>query len=683
MSDDVFGKLGAGGPLDAAAVEARVDELLAAMTLEEKVKALSGDGPALRGNLELMRRYNGTPIVAGAIPRLGIPGIRFTDGPRGVVMYRSTCFPVPMARGATFDPDLEERIGDAIGVEARAQGANLFAGVCVNLLRHPKWGRAQETYGEDSHLLGEMGAALVRGVQRHVMACVKHYAANSMENSRFWVDVRVDDATLRDLYLPHFRRCVEAGAAAVMSAYNKVNGERCGHHGYLLTKILKEEWKFDGFVMSDFTFGVRECAAAVNGGQDLEMPFLWRFKPLRRLVEAGAVSRARLDDAVRRLLRMQVRFAQRGEPGRYRREAVAATEHRALAREAARKAIVLLRNETVRWENGEAAPFFPLDPARVRRLAVIGKLAATRNLGDLGSSRVRPPSAVTVLDGLKAAAAARQVAIEFDDGRNASTAAALAGHCDAVLVVAGSGARDEGEWIGVTGGDRRDLTLRPRDERLIGVVARANPRTGVLLMGGSAFETEAWISSVSALMMLWFPGMEGGHAVADVVFGDHPPGGRLPCTWARSEEQLPPFRRFARRVSYGPLHGYRLMEARSAVPAFPFGFGLGYTTMSVEDRRIAEVSAAADGGRMVTVHVNVANLGARDGVEVIQVYVPEALGSDAGPLRTLRGFRRVEISPGARASVSVTVRVSPSADRIWVGTSSAEADLVPLEIGAR
>jgi len=681
MDDEVFGQLGAGGPLDAAAVETRVEELLAAMTLDEKVKALSGDGPALRGNLEMARRYNGTPIVAGAVPRLGIPGIRFSDGPRGVVMYRSTAFPVPMARGATFDPELEERIGDAIGVEARAQGANLFAGVCINLLRHPRWGRAQETYGEDPHLLGEMGAALVRGAQRHVMACVKHFAANSMENSRFWVDVRVDDATLRDIYLPHFRRCVEAGAASVMSAYNQVNGEWCGHHGYLLGKILKEEWKFEGFVMSDFTFGVRECAAAVNGGQDLEMPFLWRFKPLRRLVEQGVVSRERLDDAVRRLLRMQVRFAQRGEPDRYRREAVAGAEHRALAREAARKSIVLLRNEEIRWSDGDGAPLLPLDERRVRRLAVIGKLAAARNLGDLGSSRVRPPSTVTLLDGIKAAAAARGMAVEIDDGERPAGAAALAASCDAVLVVAGSGARDEGEWIGVTGGDRRSLRLQLREERLIARVARANPRTGVVLMGGSAFETEAWIGSVSALVMVWFPGMEGGHAAADVLFGDHPPGGRLPCTWARAESQLPPFRRFARRVEYGPLHGYRMMEAKSSLPAFPFGFGLGYTTTTLDGHRIAEVAGAAEGARRVTVAVEVANTGTRAGVEVIQVYVPEALGSDAGPLRTLRGFQRVELAPGERRTVAVTVQVPPAAERIWVGTSSSEDDLVPLAVG--
>ena len=194
------------------------------MSLSEKIGQMTGDDTHLGQAVLFLRGYNCRPVASGVNRRLGIPPLQFTDGPRGVVMYHSTCFPVSMARGASWDVDLEERIGDAIGVEARTQGANFFGGVCINLLRHPAWGRAQETYGEDPHLLGEMGAALVRGVQRHVMACVKHYAANSIENARMRVDVRLSERVLREVYLPHFKRCVDEGAAAVMSAYNQVNG---------------------------------------------------------------------------------------------------------------------------------------------------------------------------------------------------------------------------------------------------------------------------------------------------------------------------------------------------------------------------------------------------------------------------------------------------------------------------
>ena len=196
-----------------------------------------------------------------------------------------------MARAATFDPELEARVGEAMGAECRALGGNLLAAVCVNVLRHPGWGRAQESYGEDPHLVGEMGAALVTGIQRHVMACVKHLACNSIEDGRFSLDVSIDEDDLRDIYLPAFRRCVDAGAAAVMTAYNAVNGERCGHHAHLLLDVLKGEWGFDGFVMSDFVLGVRD-ARAVAAGLDLEMPFAWRFRALRRRVRQGGAGRA-------------------------------------------------------------------------------------------------------------------------------------------------------------------------------------------------------------------------------------------------------------------------------------------------------------------------------------------------------------------------------------------------------
>ncbi|TMA78212.1 MAG: glycoside hydrolase family 3 protein [Deltaproteobacteria bacterium] len=362
-------------------LDARVDDVLARLTLDEKLRMLAGDLP-LHDVVRMGRHYNERPYVAAAVPRLGLDGIRFTDGPRGVVIGRSTEFPVSMARGATFTPELEERIGDAIGVEARAQGANLFAGVCVNLLRHPAWGRAQETYGEDSHLLGEMGAALVRGVQRHVMACVKHFACNSIENSRFKVDVQINDADLRDLYLPHFKRCVDAGAASVMSAYNKVNDTWCGHHRSLLTDVLKGAWGFDGFVMSDFILGIRSAADALGGGQDLEMPARLRFRRLPALVRRGVVSMARVDDAVRRLVRTQLRFAGRGTPARYRVAAVACAAHQALALEAAEKSIVLLKNDAAA---GDCAPLLPVDVERVHRIAVIGRLATRRNTRCRGS----------------------------------------------------------------------------------------------------------------------------------------------------------------------------------------------------------------------------------------------------------------------------------------------------------
>ncbi|HEX6420027.1 MAG TPA: glycoside hydrolase family 3 C-terminal domain-containing protein [Acidimicrobiales bacterium] len=668
---DVWGRLahdpltGAPVPPDGAAVEARANDLLDQMTTHERLHLLSGDGRLVRGVAEMARHYNERPYVAGELPRLGIPGIRFSDGPRGVVVGQATAFPVAMARGASFDADLEERVGDAMGAECRALGANLFAGVCINLLRHPAWGRAQETFGEDPHLLGEMGAALVRGVQRHVMACVKHFACNSMEDARFRVDVSIDEDDLRDIYLPHFRRCVDEGVAAVMTAYNQVNGEWCGHSHHLLGDVLKGEWDFDGFVMSDFLLGVRS-GAAVAAGLDVEMPFEWRFRSLGRLVRRGKVAGERVDDAARRVLRQQVRFAARaaqaaasdgdGAARRYDPAVVAGEAHRALAREVAERSIVLLRNETVRppvrggdrvAAPGTGEPVLPFDPERVESMAVLGRLAALPVTGDRGSSHVRAPSVVTVLDGLRAAGDRWVISVAHQPGDDLDAARLAATTADVAVVVAGYTHRDEGENVLRRGGDRRSLTLAPHDEALIRTVAAVNPRTAVVLIGGSAIVTESWREQVGAILMAWYPGMEGGHALARVLFGEVNPGGRLPCTWARSAEQLPPFDPDARRVRYGPLHGYRLMQATGRSPAFPFGFGLSYTTFE-----LGRVAAKRSWDGTVRLTVPVVNTGTRTGDEVVQVYLDEPLGSERRPLRTLRAFRRVTVAPGALVNVT-------------------------------
>src|SRR3954452_1306148 len=349
---DAFGALETHETLPPEAVDRRARELLVELSLEEKIALMSGDTGFWPGLAEMFAPggYSSRPWVAGARPAHGVPGIRFVDGPRGLILQDATTFPVSMARGAAWDPDLEERIGDAIGREARALGANFFGGVCINLLRHPAWGRAQETYGEDTHHLGVLGAALARGVQRHVMACVKHYALNSMENARFTVDVSIDPRSLHEVYLPHFKRVVQEGVASVMSAYNSVNGEWAGQNRALLTDILKEQWGFDGFVMTDFIWGMRDARTAALAGQDVEMPFRNHFdRHLRALVEAGEVPESRVDDAALRVLRQNERGA------------------------------------------------LPL--AGVERIAVIGRLAAVPNTGDGGSSNTRPPFVITPLEG--------------------------------------------------------------------------------------------------------------------------------------------------------------------------------------------------------------------------------------------------------------------------------------------
>ncbi|WP_207382251.1 glycoside hydrolase family 3 protein [Schaalia vaccimaxillae] len=251
------------------------EKLYNQLTSEEKLSLLDGDTPFWQGMTEMMQiGYNTAPYVHGQIDRLGIPGTRFVDGPRGCVSANGTAFPVSMARGATWDTDLEERVGDAIGTEVRAVGGNFFGGVYINLPRHPAWGRIQETYGEDTYILGEMGAALTRGIQRHAMACAKHYALNSMENKRFEVDVTISEEDLHEQYLPHFKRTVDEGVAAIMSAYNSVNGQWAGQNHHLLTEVLRNQWGWDGITVSDFIWGLRNAAKSLEAGLDLEDPSL-------------------------------------------------------------------------------------------------------------------------------------------------------------------------------------------------------------------------------------------------------------------------------------------------------------------------------------------------------------------------------------------------------------------------
>ncbi len=670
--------------------EDQITEILAELDLDEKVAMLSGHG--FMKQIAEDGRYCGSVYHIGAgNERLGVPAMFFMDGPRGVGMGNSTCFPVPMARGASFDVDLERRIGDAIGRELRAHGANLFGGVCINLLRHPAWGRAQETYGEDPFLLGEMGAALTRGVQHHnVVATPKHFAANSMENARFTVDVEIDERALREVYLPHFKRCIDAGAGAVMSAYNQLNGAYCGHNRELLTRILKQEWGFEGFVYSDFVMGCRG-ADAFSAGLDVEAPDTYHYgDKLADAVKRGDVDPERLDDGVRRVLRSLYRTRDVPDVETYAIDCVASDAHVALAKEAADKSIVLLRNDGV----------LPWDASRVRRLLVLGPLADRENLGDHGSSRVYPKDVVTPLAGLRAAIP-ETCELTHDLGEDLTRVRSLAAQADAVLLVAGYTHRDEGEFIpgqmvdlsGDTdrsiGGDRLDLTLGAEQEGLILAAAEANPQTVVAVMSGSAVLMESWRQRVAAILMLWYPGMAGGTSLADVLFGRVNPSGRLPFSVPTHSDHLPFFDRDATQIRYDLWHGYTKLERDAVPPAFPFGFGLGYSGFD-----FANPSAVASDST-VRVEVDVSNTGERDGDAVVQVYAGWLTPSPDQPAKRLCGFSRVALRAGEthRAVVEVALRDLAWFDvdqhcwrigepdwRIGIGQSSADADQVAVKL---
>ncbi len=647
-------------------------DLVRMLTDAELLALLDGDVPFWPGVTDMTQGgYYRHAWPAGRNERLGIPGLAFTDGPRGVVIGNATCFPVAMARAASFDVDLEAEVGRAVGLEARAAGATYFGGVCVNLLRHPAWGRAQETYGEDPFLLGEMGAALTRGVQQRVMACVKHFACNSMENARFTVDVTADDRALHEVYLPHFRRVVEAGVASVMSAYNSLNGEWCGESRALLTEVLRDEWGFDGFVITDFIFGLRDPVVSVRAGLDVEMPFAQqRALALPEALASGELGREELEVPATRFVATLLRFAAVLARPAPPASVLAAPEHRALARRAAQESIVLLTNREA---------FLPVDAGSVRTVAVLGRLAAVGNLGDGGSSAVHPPAVVTPLEGIRAAFADAEVAHHDDDvsiGRDA----------DLAVVVVGFTKADEGEYVDpstsasllhlfppmdhptlgtgapmpelppeppapplerdeavmATGGDRRSLRLHAADEALIAAAVAANPRTVVAVMSGSAV-VMPWVDGPAATLMLWYPGMEGGHALADVLTGAAPAGGRLPFAVPVEAGDLVHFDPDATTETYGRFHGQWHLHRTGVRAAFPFGFGLTDATLG------RTIEATAD-----SVRVTVLNASPREAVAVVQVYAGYEESAYERPASRLVGFAR-RVLPAGSGPETVTV----------------------------
>lgn len=630
-------------------------EILSMLTLEEKVSLMSGciTKEEIRGAIQkkLKTHYNEIPYRAGGIAEKGIPPMLFADGSRGVVCGRgrATCFPVSVMRGATFDTELEEEVGKAIGEEVLAAGANLFGGVCVNLPYHPGWGRAQESYGEDPCLLGQMGAALVRGVQsKGVIACVKHFAFNSMENARLKVDITCDKRTEREVFLPHFKQCVDAGAGAVMSAYNSYQGTKCGHHAYLLNQVLKSEWEFPGFVFSDFTWGVTDTMEAANGGLDMEMPNTCYYgQQLVQAVRDGLVDEEKVDEAayriIRTLLAFQDKIAESGtcEPD-YNRHAL-------LACRCAAEGITLLKNRD---------HILPLTcNRRGKKIVVLGQLADRENIGDRGSSQVYAPYVVSPLQGIIQAAGGAQVI--YYDGESEAHCRRLAMEADAVIVVTGNDYFDEGEHIEADadaykiqgyGGDRTELGLKERDVKMIEAVAQVREDAVVAIVGGGMIIPGAWRDRVAAILLLYYPGMEGGTAFADVVFGRKNPGGKLPFVIPRSQQDMPEIDWDASEQFYGYFHGYTWLLANNRKPLYPFGFGLSYTEFQISDLRVENMDGT------VCASVTVKNTGTREGTEVVQMYVGMPHSVVKRPALILKDFVKVSLRRGEERRVRLTCR---------------------------
>lgn len=612
-----------------------VEQLIGSMTLEQKIFETHGLQTA--------------PIdgfyYAGGNADLGIPAYKMVDGPRGARADYATAFPVAIARGATFDPALEREVGLAAALEVAAKGGNVILAPTINLLRHPGWGRAQETYSEDPMHMGAMGVAFVSGAQNHVLASPKHFALNNLEMTRFEMSSNIDERSLHELYLPHFKRCVvEGGAASVMSAYNKMNGVYCGENPVLLSDILRDDWGFKGFVESDWFLGTRSTGPAIAAGMDIEMPAAYRYEleKIRTAIDTGEISEEDITRNAKRALTMKVAF-DLGNQVRPPESVVESEAHVSLAREVAEKSFVLLRNEKV----------LPL--ADSQSIALIGDLADEVNLGDRGSSMVTSTEVSTPLAGIREYSNSAQVTHFASD-------ADLTGlnDFDVAVIVAGLTYREEGEFIPTQqqesegsalarGGDREDLRLPVDQETLIKSVAAYNIPTVVLLEGGSAINVSDWVDDVDALMMIWYPGREGGRAIARVLFGDVNPSGKLPVSFPKSIRQLMDWDITALDVTHDLFHGYRYLDKQNETPQFPFGFGLSYTEFAMTGM---QVERAEDG---FFVNVGVANIGQRSGATVAQLYVSCPDSAVVRPKKELKGFGRVELEPGETIDVVIEV----------------------------
>lgn len=696
--------------LQESGADAVAQELVGKMSLEEKIAQMYGEsysGGLIKFLANILIRKRFPHVYVGQNERLGIPPWVLSDGPRGARVLSKeidnvTTFPVAMSRGASWDVDLEQRVHEVIASEMRANGTNYAATPCINLLRHPGWGRAQETYGEDPWHLGEFGLAAVKGIEKHkVMACPKHYALNSIENSRWVVDVKVDERSLREVYLPHFKKTIQEGQpASLMSAYNSVNGDFCGSNKALLTDILRDDWGFKGFVSTDWLFGLYDGPKGVQAGLDVEMPFgkYYTVETLRQAIETGDISEADIDAIVQRILATRLPYALGDDQDQYPQSIIGKESSVQLAREAAEQGMVLLKNENV----------LPLSKTSNKKVAVIGRLADVENTGDQGSSNSTAPYVRTPYQGIKAHQEALGNQVTLDDGSQLERAKTLAEQADEVVVVVGFTFEDEGEYILMSrevmeqsaeagqavgekgvGGDRDNLRLRAEDEALIQALAETNEKLVVVYVGGSAIDMSAWDEKVPAILYVWYGGMEGGTALARILYGDVSPSGKLPFSIAQNATDYPHFTPFAKSITYDYYHGYTLFDKKNTEVAYPFGFGLSYANFAYDSLQVSNPEMGKQDVLQLSVQVrNEGNMAAK---EIVQLYVGFSNSTVDRPVKLLRDFAKVTLAPGETKEVSLQVAAEDLARydtklqkwvvdameyEIYVGASSREKDLM-------
>lgn len=653
-----------------AALYAKINELIKKMTLEEKVGMI----------------HASSSFTSGGVPRLGIPELTTSDGPHGVrpehgrdwqldknVYDSGTYLPTGVCLAATWNPDLGYSFGKVLGSEASFRGKDVILGPGINIIRSPLNGRNFEYQSEDPYLVSRMAVGYIKGVQdQGVAACVKHYLANNQERWRNWINVEMSERALREIYLPGFKSAVqEAGVYTLMGSYNKFRGQWCTHNDYLMNQVLKKELGFKGLVMSDWG-AVHHTQQALWYGTDLEMgtdlsmlpnPNYGKFfmgDTVIALVRGGKLPEALIDDKVRRILYVMHKTNMIG--GTRKKGAYNTKEHQQTAAKVAEEGIVLLKNE---------GGLLPLDKTKIRTVAVIGYNAErTQSMGG-GSSQVKAFYEVTPLQGIQ-----KMVGLSADiiyapgysiargagaDGLSISKAVEAASRADVAIIVGGwTHGYNYSVWsdnaYDAEDTDKPDMKMPFGQDQLIKAVLAANPRTVVVLMGGGPIDMQQWVGDAKAIVQAWYPGMEGGNALARILFGQVNPSGKLPMTFPKKLEDVGAHALgqypgdTVNVYYYDDIYvGYRYFDTWKVEPQFAFGHGLSYTSFAYSNLKVTPM------GKKASVSFTLKNTGSREGAEVAQVYVRQERSALPRPDKELKAFRKVSLKPGEQRTITLTL----------------------------
>ena len=653
--------------------DAHIDSLIGKMTLQEKIGMIHGNGF----------------FTSAGVKSLGIPEFHYTDGPFGIreelhndswtplglTTDSATYMPTGSALAATWDTTLAHAYGVTLGQEARERGKDMLLGPAVNIERIPNGGRTFEFLTEDPFLNSELTVAYIEGVQsQDVASCVKHYVANNQETNRGTVNVKVSQRALHEIYMPAFKAAVEqAHVDGVMAAYNKVNGNYCSENPYLLTDVLRNDWGFKGMVISDWG-GVHTTVSAAKAGLDVEMGSGSDFNkyyfadPLMDSVKAGLVSESVINEKVHHILQVMYNLKMMGN-GQRAKGSINTPEHHSTAYDVASESIVLLKN---------ANQLLPLDDSQIKTLAVIGD-NATKKQAQLGfGAGVKAQFEITPLEGLENKLKGK-VSIRFAQGykeeyknekgqggkipvdtpnkKLIDEAVRVAKSSDAAIIFAGNTRTYETE-----GSDRASIALPFGENALIKAVTAANPKTVVVIISGAPVNLDQAVKESNAMLWSGYNGSEGGHAMADVLFGDVNPSGKLPFTFPKSLKDTPaeslgtfPGKNDVADYKEGILVGYRWYDTKKIAPLFPFGYGLSYTTFEFSDVRSDMNTYEKDG--TITVSVNLKNTGVYPGKETVQLYVHAVNAKVMMPEKELKAFKKVELQPDQESVIQLPVKV--------------------------